>query len=294
MGKVVSLSAVALVALCLCASSVNATTTPPTATTPPVVVRTYFIQAERVLWNYTDLSNINHCTYSNYTSEAALWTQQSESTIGASYYRGLYREYTDSTFTHLRVRSEWAHLGSLGPVIRGAVGDTIRIVFRNALPFPCNLRANADIVTNEKAGSNRAVAPGATRIYLWTFTEESGPGSMDSSSTMWIYRSFIDSTVHDYTGLVGPVIVTRRNMTTGFVEARPKDVDREFVLMFSVIHESANYFLQDNLNAFLGGHMPEDLEHFEESNLKHAINGYLFCHNDGEWMCVCHYKLPPP
>jgi hypothetical protein len=51
-----------------------------------------------------------------------------------------YREYTDSTFTTLRVRpKEWEHLGLMGPLVRAVVGDTIRIVFRNNTKFPASV-----------------------------------------------------------------------------------------------------------------------------------------------------------
>jgi len=48
------------------------------------------------------------------------------------YKKALYREYTDSTFSELKPRPpEWEHLGIMGPLMRGAVGDTFRVVFRN-------------------------------------------------------------------------------------------------------------------------------------------------------------------
>lgn len=242
--------------------------------------RTYYIQAERVLWNYTDGTDMNNCRYHPYSEAEALFVLRSNTTIGHSYYRGQYREYTDATFTTPLVRQPWLHLGSLGPVIRGTVGESIQIIFRNALPFACNLRANAEIVTNEAPGSNVAVLPNATRVYTWNLTEASGPGTEGTSSTMWIYRSYIDSSAHDYTGLVGPVIVTRRGAARGSSNPVPTDVDREFVLMFSVMNEGANLFFQDNVDAFLNGVVPNNTEEFEESNLKHAINGFMFCYRD--------------
>ena len=48
--------------------------------------------------------------------------------------KAMYREYTDGSFTVLRNRSASdLYLGSLGPVLRAQVGDTLRIVFKNQL-----------------------------------------------------------------------------------------------------------------------------------------------------------------
>ena len=50
------------------------------------------------------------------------------------YMKAMYREYTDGSFTVLRNRSASdLYLGSLGPVLRAQVGDTLRIVFKNQL-----------------------------------------------------------------------------------------------------------------------------------------------------------------
>lgn len=57
---------------------------------------------------------------------------KTDNRIGGTYKKALYIEYTDDTFNTPKNRTEdELHLGSLGPVIRGAVGDTIEVVFRN-------------------------------------------------------------------------------------------------------------------------------------------------------------------
>ena len=44
----------------------------------------------------------------------------------------MYVEYTDSSFTQRKNRSSSEqHLGFMGPIIKGEVGDRIRVVFRN-------------------------------------------------------------------------------------------------------------------------------------------------------------------
>jgi hypothetical protein len=81
------------------------------------------------------------------------------------------------------------------------------------------------------------------------------------------------------------VLVTRQGMASA-TSLQPSDVDREFVLMYSVMNENGNLFLQDNIDRFLGGVEPADTALFQESNLKHAINGFLYCYRDGV-CCLC-------
>src|SRR6185369_9969609 len=50
--------------------------------------------------------------------------------VGTKYRKTLYFEYTDANFTTKKtVPPEWQHLGSMGPIIRAEVGDTIKVVF---------------------------------------------------------------------------------------------------------------------------------------------------------------------
>jgi hypothetical protein len=54
--------------------------------------------------------------------------------IGSIYEKALYMQYTDETFTTRVERpAEEEYMGLMGPVIRANVGDTIKLVFRNAL-----------------------------------------------------------------------------------------------------------------------------------------------------------------
>ncbi|MFL5580670.1 MAG: multicopper oxidase domain-containing protein, partial [Gemmatimonadaceae bacterium] len=80
-------------------------------------------------------------------------------------------------------------------------------------------------------------------------------------------------------GLVGPIIVTARGKANP--DGSPKDVDRQFVAMFSVLDENKSALLADNIRRFtkLRGKAVEAAladEDFGESNLMHTINGYGF------------------
>jgi FtsP/CotA-like multicopper oxidase with cupredoxin domain len=61
-------------------------------------------------------------------------------------------------------------------------------------------------------------------------------------------------------------------------DGTPKDVDREFVTLFSVIDENASPYLDENIETFTQQPQtvkPDD-EEFEESNLMHSINGFVY------------------
>ncbi len=71
---------------------------------------------------------------------------------------------------------------------------------------------------------------------LWNFASfrpgQAGPGKDEPSSKLWLYRSTLDVVGHANAGLVGPIIVTRKDSATA--DARPTDVDRELITLFQV------------------------------------------------------------
>lgn len=65
----------------------------------------------------------------SFFSDASVFTQESSTTIGKVYEKVLYREYTDNSFNKEKPHPQ--HLGILGPVIKGEVGDVIKVYFKN-------------------------------------------------------------------------------------------------------------------------------------------------------------------
>jgi len=160
------------------------------------------------------------------------------------YVKTLYREYTDATFSELKPRPPmWSHLGSLGPVLRAAVGDTIVVTFRNNASFPCSMHPHGVFYTKENEGvpapndnmmpmmemSGNEVMPGDTFVYNWGVPERAGPGPNDPSSIAWMYHSHVNEVRDVNTGLVGVILVSRYSAATN---GRPADIDREFVMLF--------------------------------------------------------------
>lgn len=86
-----------------------------------------------------------------------------------------------------------------------------------------------------------------------------------------------------YAGLVGTIIVTRKGWA--HANGKPRDVDREMVLFFSVMNEGGSMLFDKNVQEYLNGTGELTAEHleelladgdFEESNLMHAINGRMY------------------
>jgi hephaestin len=206
--------------------------------------------------------------------------------VGSVYTKSLYREYTDSTFTTLKQRGpEWEHLGFLGPVIHAVVGDKVQIVFKNNLKRPVSIHMHGllydkssegapydDNSTSDQQGDDH-VQPDQTYTYNYTVPDRAGPGPMEGSSVMWMYHSHTDEVGDTYAGLMGPVIVTARAMARP--DGTPKDVDRELISVFNVDNENNSLDAPTNF-APLQKQTPADADAFEESNLMHNINGYVF------------------
>jgi FtsP/CotA-like multicopper oxidase with cupredoxin domain len=250
--------------------------------------RTYYIAANEVEWNYAP-SGKNQITGKPFDEDASVFTKQGPDRIGSTYIKSLYQAYTDATFKTLKKRTPAEeHLGYQGPVIRGVVGDTIKVVFKNNLDRPASVHVHGVFYDKSSEGAPYAdgtsgaaknddgVAPGATYTYTYEVPERAGPGPMDGSSVMWMYHSHTDEVADDYSGLVGPMVITKASAARA--DGTPNDVDREFFLQFKVSDENASPYLERNTAKFAGAPatVHTDDEDFGESNLMHSINGYVY------------------
>ena len=258
----------------------------PSETTSYVAqTRTYFIAADDVVWDYAP-TGINQITGEPFDDAANVFVANGPDRIGKRYIKALYREYTDETFRR-RKRAD-PTLGTLGPVIRAVVGDTIVVNFKNNSQFPASIhphgvfydKASEGAPYNDGTGAaakgDDSVPPGGTYTYRWAVPERAGPGPADGSSVFWMYHSHTDEVADTYTGLMGPMVVTAAGQ--GRADGTPRDVDVELFTMFLVSDENQSHYLQQNIDTFAGDPAsvdPED-EDFEESNLMHSMNGYVF------------------
>ena len=234
---------------------------PPRELQPPVVAartRTYYIAADPVDWNYVPggRDEIEGRPY----VDSAFFANAKPRAVSTTYKKVLYREYTDGTFRTLKLRTpEWAHLGFLGPLIRGVVGDTIRVVFRNNGDRPYSVHPHGVLYDKSSegvpyndgtSGSDKAddgVPPGGTHTYVWAVPERAGPGPMDGSSVMWMYHSHVDEVRDINTGLFGPMIITARGKARP--DGSPIDVDREIIASFMQEKENLSWLSPANRKA---------------------------------------------
>jgi FtsP/CotA-like multicopper oxidase with cupredoxin domain len=218
-------------------------------------VRTYYVRAEPVRWNYMPLG---------YDS---VMGQRPPSPWGDSlvYDKLRYIGYTDSTFTTRTPEPPW--LGILGPILRACTGDTIRVVFRNGTRQPLSIHPhgvrydaqNEGALYNPPRGGGDSVTPGGTYVYRWLAGRESGPLPNEPSTRVWLYHSHVHPEAEIEQGLVGVILVADPARADP-VTAVPTDVDREFVTFWMVFDENR------------ATSPPRDAE----MNLKHAINGLFF------------------
>ncbi|KAG2501398.1 hypothetical protein HYH03_001185 [Edaphochlamys debaryana] len=241
---------------------------------------TYFIAADQVVWNFAP-SGRNRCFAPVLAARFRL-APGVEVAGSGNYSMAQYRQYCDSSFRALKPRGpEWDHLGSLGPALYGTIGDVIRIVFRNNLPYAVNMAPTGGFLPYEHVNTSleaaavggwrsagpEPVAPGGTVIYLWKVTEAAGPAAASTvSSRLWLYRSSVDPVAHDNAGLVGPLLAVARGAAGA--DGRPADVDREVVSVFQVVR----------LSQVPGLQLPADPADRDADVFRpHAINGFVWC-----------------
>jgi FtsP/CotA-like multicopper oxidase with cupredoxin domain len=278
-------------------------------------VRTYYIAAEEVEWDYAPLG-VDMMTGKPFEGTSAAYTQPGPNHIGHIYKKAVYREYTDATFSTLKPRAKQdEYLGLLGPILRAEVGDAIKVIFKNNASRPYSIRAPDDVFRPRHAVGDTvldaegevidteqedAVQPGATFTYEWDVPEVAGPGTDDGSSIVWPYSSHVDEYKDLASGLVGAIIVTRRGQANP--DGTPKDVDREIVALFTAFNENESWYAQENVNAHISAADQKTLDEkganfsdshgyftftgtgFAETNYKYSVNGYLY--GDGPVMAV--------
>lgn len=222
--------------------------------------RTYYVAADEVAWDYVQGGRDEIADQP--FADSAFFRGKPPQPVSTAYRKVLYREYTDSTFTTLKPRPpEWEHLGFLGPLIRGVVGDTIRVMFRNNGHRPYSVHPHGVFYNKDSEGApygdgtrqgdkgDDGVPPAGTHVYVWRVPERAGPGPADGSSVMWMYHSHVDETRDINTGLLGVMIITAWGKARA--DGSPADVDRELVASFDQVHEEDSWLAEQNLPAGL-------------------------------------------
>jgi hypothetical protein len=216
--------------------------------------RTYYIATDPVNWDYAP-RGINEISGKPFNEDEAVFVDRSKHRIGKSYPKALYREYTDGSFSELKERpKDQEYLGALGPLVRAEVGDTIKVVFKNNADFPASMHPHGvfyektsegapyqDGTSGKKNKGDDVVKPGEKYTYTCKVPKRAGPGPEDPSSIAWMYHSHVDESDDTNTGLIGPIIVTRK--AEAKKDGSPKDVDREFITLFTIFDENKSHYL---------------------------------------------------
>lgn len=266
----------------------------------PGRTRSYFIAADEVDWDFAP-SGYDRVDGTRYHFEGVPGSRGMLNPNNTVYRKALYREYTDATFKTLKPRpAAWVHLGALGPLIRAEVGDTLRITFRNNASRPYSVHPHGVLYakaaegatyqdgTNGADRADDAVAPGATHTYVWTVPERAGPTEHEGSTAFWMYHSHVDEGRDINSGLIGPIIVTRRGAARP--DGSPADVDREFVVQFALSDEHLSWYWETNRRRLYrdpsdyddADHDVHDFHHFWTINGYMDANGPLMTMRQGE------------
>ena len=253
-----------------------------------VQTRTYYIAADEVDWDYAPQGK-DMISGEPFTGEENVFVANGDDRIGSTYRKALYREYTDASFSTLKPKDpKWEHTGLLGPVIRAEVGDTIKVVFRNNGSKPYSIHTHGVLYDKSSEGApyndgtsgaakdDDAVPPGATYTYVYKVPPRAGPGPHDGNSVMWMYHSHTDEIADTNSGLVGPMIVYADGSLRA--DGSVAGIDKEFITFYSVMNENQSHYLDYNVEHFTGkpSTVNVDDEDFQESNLMHSINGYVY------------------
>ncbi|XP_041369921.1 hephaestin-like [Gigantopelta aegis] len=259
--------------------------------------RRYFIGAVEREWNYAPSLRglIKGGNLTDPTSNSYRYLNTEPGYIGPKYLKALFREFTDTSFRFEKQRTpEEEHLGILGPAVKAEVGDEIEIVFKNLATRPYSMHAH--IVKTDKANEgtfysddvssrgDNGVPPNAFTVYQWRVP--SGPGPNDPPCISSLYYSAHDQSRDLYSGLVGPIIICRKGVLDD--SGGRKDVDKEFMVLFSIFDENESLYIGDNIHTYAPSRNktnPRDPA-FVESNMMHSINGLVYQAVPGITMAV--------
>ncbi|XP_009199798.1 ceruloplasmin isoform X2 [Papio anubis] len=254
----------------------------------------YYIGIIETTWDYAS-DHGEKKLISVDTEHSNIYLQNGPDRIGRLYKKALYLQYTDETFRTTIEKPVW--LGFLGPIIKAETGDKVYVHLKNFASRPYTFHSHGITYYKEHEGAiypdnttdfqkaDDKVYPGQQYTYLLLATEEQSPGEGDSNCVTRIYHSHIDAPKDIASGLIGPLIICKKDSLD---KEKEKNIDREFVVMFSVVDENFSWYLEDNIQAYClePEKVDKDNEDFQESNRMYSVNGYTFGSLPGLSMCA--------
>ncbi|XP_040006414.1 ferroxidase HEPHL1 isoform X1 [Xiphias gladius] len=270
--------------------------------------RIYHVGIIEDSWDYApSRKNLLNGKHVENDEHASVFLERGPHRIGSVYKKAMFRQYTDATYSVQAPRPEW--LGFLGPILRAEVDDVIVVHLKNfgsrnysVHPHGVFYEKNAEGALYPDGTSNwlkkdDSVPPGGSYTYRWEVRPEFAPTDDDANCLTWIYHSHVHAPKDIASGLIGALLTCKKGMLKETNEPAPtkpesvidsarNDVDQDVFLMFSVVDENLSWYLEDNIQNLSDPH-GVDLKDpdFEESNLMHAINGYMFGNLPGIELC---------
>ncbi|XP_041858516.1 coagulation factor V [Melanotaenia boesemani] len=235
-------------------------------------VKTYFIAAEEVEWDYAG--------YGQRRQEKTLLNSRE-----TKFTKVVFRSYLDGSFSTPDIRGELdEHLGILGPVIKAEVGQSIMVVFRNNANRPYSIHPNGVSYTKQFEGLSyeddsrywfkydNEVQPNTTYTYSWKVSPMVGPSPGESNCRTWAYYSGVNPEKDIHSGLIGPLLVCRGGTLNNSLPN-----SRDFMLLFMTFDESQSWYYEKNRELMQRKSRKQALSANHKDNLKfHSINGIIF------------------
>ncbi|CAJ2508131.1 Uu.00g093170.m01.CDS01 [Anthostomella pinea] len=219
-------------------------------------VRTYYVAAKEVEWNYaaTGWDNWLGVPINDSPRASSAGILKSGGSLGLTWTKALYRGYTDAAFSNLMEQAP--DQCTQGPLLRAEVGDLIQILFCNKLTsnyatmhsmgltyskgYEGSLYPNTTTGGSPPLPNVDALAPGQCFVYKWFVPETAKPMASDPAR-MWSYHSFVDMQSDMNAGLIGPIVVYQRGLMNSTMNSY-----REFPILFMIYEESSSFLAAAN------------------------------------------------
>ncbi|XP_048258570.1 hephaestin-like protein [Haliotis rufescens] len=251
------------------------------------VERVFYIAAVEREWDYAPTGRNIINPQDQGTADKYLVNGRNR--IGGVYTKTIYRSYTDATYRTEIPSPPW--LGLYGPIIRGEIGDTITVHFRNngsrefsMHPHGLFYKKDSESAIYMDGTSGRfkfddIVMPGSDVTLTWQVHPDDAPGQDDPACIPYVYHSHIDTPPDTNTGLIGVISVCKPGTLN--VKGERNDVDEEYFIVAKVFDENANWMTSRNLQkcgvpSECQRLLDDEDEEFMESNMMYTFNGYAF------------------
>uniref|UniRef100_A0A674AYN8 Hephaestin n=1 Tax=Salmo trutta TaxID=8032 RepID=A0A674AYN8_SALTR len=264
------------------------------------ITREYFIGIQEIQWDYAPAGkNIILNKLLKEDEHAAVFLERGPQRIGSVYKKAVYLQYTDATYTKEITKPKW--LGFLGPVMSAEEGDVIKVHLKNMATRAYSIHSHGIMYNKTSEGAlypdettdaekhDDRVDPGKSYTYVWVLSDTHAPTKEDTNCLARAYHSHLHAPQDIASGLVGPLIICKKGTLDVYGD---KAADYSYVLMFTVSDENMSWYLDDNIKTYCThpqqptAKVDKEDEAFQESNLMHSINGFVYGNLPDLSMCV--------